>query len=407
MVKANTILGKAAALAMLPALTLGIFAAPAAVSADNGSGVSTTVNVMNVNTGASMTDVTSMSGTGGNTIMAASKTTAGDSGNNGVTAAGARADAANDADVDDIEADGDEGSKYKSSRHGSHGDESDVDADAAATGDADALATASARTGNGGAGGKAETVSTILTGDSKSDVAVIGGADENRIDIEIDDCGCDQANTYHEESMRFLDLSMAMEYDNYYKSVEEKSKTEGDDKHYGRHHGGGSADEEWKYEEDVTSEEGAASMGLTAGESWSVSKKEYVPVTTVINVGNVNTSLSATRVASLSGTGGNTIVAMSASEAGNSGSNLMTLAGAGASAANEADVDDVEADRGDVDAAAGAHGSAAAGADAASQTGNGGAGGESTTDSLIVSGRSDSIVTVVETSRHNVVRIRR
>ncbi len=392
MVKTNTVLGKAVALAMLPALTLGIFATPGVVSADEG-GVTTIVKVSNANMGFSMTDVASGANSGGNTIVSGASSKGGDTGSNVGVLSGAAARTANTANVDDVEGETERG-------------EGEVEAEAEVAGDAAAYSSATARTGNAGNAGRAMTVSTIATGEATSDVMVVGGSDKNEVDIDVtDDCDCDRANEYHEASVQYMDLSMSSEYDNYYRDVEEESETEGGDRHHG------DSESEWEYSEGVVSEEGSSDFDMSAGSAWEVSTKEYVPVKTIIGVENVNTSVQATRVISGANSGMNTLLAGSMSEGGDTGSNMLVGSAALASAENSADLDDVEGEtergEGEVEAEAGAYGNAEAGSSADATTGNAGNGADAATDSMIVSGRSNSIVTIVETSRHNVVRIQR
>jgi hypothetical protein len=357
----------------------------------------TDISVMNVNAGMSRTMVVSGANSGGNTIMAESLSTGGDSGNSARVSAGAGADAGNRTDVEDVTADdAKEYSRYKQSS--TEGGDATVDATSA--GDASALAGASSRTGNAGSAGNATTRSSITTDDAVSDVVVMGGTDSNEVVIDLPDT--DRKNTYHEESLQLMELSASSEYYNYYRAVEESYEEEGS-KGY---RGNGGSSEEW-YEEEESAKSGSSNLDLTTASEWSVSKTEYAPVTTIIRVANANLSADETTVLSGANSGMNSIFARSASIGGDSGNSTGVSAGAGAGAHNSTDVDDVYSKKGDATVDAGAYGDADALADTESQTGTGGASSDAETENIIVSGRSASVITVVETSRHNVVRIRR
>jgi hypothetical protein len=393
MFKTNTVLGKAAALAVFPALAFGVFVAPGAVSSDT-----TVVGVKNTNAGVTMTEVVSLSNSGGNTIVSDAASVGGNSGDSRHVTAGAGATAANKAEVKDVEVE-------------SRGGEAEADVAALAAGDAAAHSSAKSTTGNGGSAGMAASVNTIVTGDARSDVAIIGGVDHNEVNITITDACCDRKNTYHEQASMYLDASEYYAYDFYYYGLKAWEKEESKHGKYGG----------WKSESSLSekekSEKGEGESELSMGSDWSVTTETYVPVTTVIAVENHNASMDLLSVASAANTGDNTIVSSAASVGGNSGDSEDVSAGAGASATNKAEVKDVEVEskygskysKGDAEAdvLAAGDGNALATADVTSRTGHAGNADDAVTDNMILSGRSDSFVTVVRTSLHNVVRILR
>jgi hypothetical protein len=252
-------------------------------------------------------------------------------------------------------------------------------------------------------------------------VLVSGGTDKNEVDIDLtDDCACDRANEYHEQSMHFLDMETSSEYDNYYSEMNAWDKEES------RHGHRGGWEAEHSYSEGEISEEGSSDFGLTEESAWEVHTKTYVPVKTVVEVSNVNTTMDATRVRSDSDSGNNEIVSKSKSVGGTSGESEGVYAGSSAHTNNTAEVVDVEAeakgmlgheqryDRGhghqqsgdaELDVIAEVAGDVLATSDTSSETGDAGDADDATTDNMILSGRSDSIVTIVKASRHNVVRI--
>jgi len=409
MVTAHTVLGKTAAVAMLPALTLGMFAMPAAAfeGAHDGE-VYTDVSVFNMNSGETMNAVTSSSNSGGNAIMATSKSEGGDSGDSTNVRSRAEARTANSAIVADVEGESEDGDKDS---------EVEVEAEAEVDGDSEAYSKAKSYTGDGGNAGTAATVSTISTGDATSDVAIVGSTDENTVDIDVsDDCECDRVNEYHETSNRYMDLTYSSEYDNWYKDVEEwkESEEESEYESNGEEEGEYEKDYESSYDLEEGSETGSTDLDVEAGESWEVHEKTYAPVTTVVNVANVNMHRTANLVASDANSGDNLIAAAAESEGGDSGNSEGVSSSAAASTHNHSSVTDVEGEAEDgedseveVEAEAETAGDAFTGSESESATGHAGDGSDALTDSMIITGRSDSIVTIVETSRHNVIRIQR
>lgn len=370
MVTANTVVGKAAALAMLPALTLGLFAAPANAQ----EAVNTFVGVNNFSVAATTNMVGSLANTGGNVVMSSSASVGGNSGSSAAIAGPTTALAESDADVN-VEAEGEDG------------EDSEVEAEGEAWADGDATATGSATsaTGNGGNGGTATNITTLMTGDATSEVAIDGGVNSTEIDITVEDDCCDRYNEYYE--------SASMYYDSYYLDEESEYEAEGD----------GEVEEEWSKEEGSTEK----------GGEWESYSKEYVPANTTILVGNVDMSETVNLVMSGADTGNNAVLSDSVSMGGTSGNGMAMTAPVTAAADSDADVE-VEAEgedgaEGEVEAEgeAAADGDASATNTAASTTGNGGNGGSTMTDTLVVTGAARSFVGIIDASKHTVIRILR
>lgn len=373
---------------MLPALTLGIFAVPGAASADNGmGGVATMVMVSNTNTGVSMTEVASVANSGGNVIMSSASSVGGNSGNSRDVTADARASTGNTA-MAEVEGEGEEG-------------ETEVEGETSATGNSSAYAAANSATGNGGSAGRSVTVNTIVSGDAKSDVLVMGGTDHNEVDIDVtDDCECDRANEYYEQYADFYEEASSSEYEDYYTSSSEEGETEGCE--------GECEESEYEFDSETSNETGSEEYEQSQGSMWSVYEKTYVPVKTMIMVQNENTTLEGLAVLSASDSGNNAILAASASVGGTSGDSEDVHAGAGADTHNTAMAEvEGEGEEGETEVEGETH--AGGNSDVAglvqSTTGDGGSADDSTSDNMVLTGRSDSIVTIIKTSRHNVVRI--
>ncbi len=370
MVTANTVLGKAAALAMLPALTLGLFASPANAQ----EAVNTFVGVNNFSTAATTNMVGSVANSGGNVVMSTSASVGGNSGSSAAIAGPTTALAESDADVE-VEAEGEEG------------DDSEVEAEGEAYADGDATATGSATsaTGNGGNGGTATNVTTLMTGDATSEVSIDGGENSTEIDVTVEDDCCDRYNEYYD--------SASMYYDRYHLDEESEYEEEAD----------GEVEEEWSKEESSTE----------MGGEWESYSKEYVPANTTILVGNVEMSRTANFVMSGADSGSNAVLSDSLSMGGTSGNGMAMTAPVTAAADSEADVEVEVEDEDGVESETEAEGEAAADGDATatntagSTTGNGGNGGNTTTDTLVVTGAARSFVGIVDATKHTVIRIQR
>ncbi len=368
MVTANTVLGKAAALAMLPALTLGLFAAPASAQEP----INTFVGVSNFSVSNTVNMVGSSANSGGNAVVSTSASVGGNSGSSAAIAGPTTALADSDADVD-VEAEGEEG-------------EVEAEGEAYADGDADATGSATSATGNGGAGGSATNITTLMTGNATSEVVIEGAQNSTEIDIDAEDnCDCDRYNEYYE--------SASMYYERHNLDEESEYEAEGD----------GEVEEEWSKEESSTE----------MGGEWESYSKEYVPVNTTILVGNMELDETANFVMSGADSGNNLVLTDSASLGGTSGNSMAMTAPVTAAADSDADVDvEAEGEEGE-DSEVEAEGEAAADGDATATntahgtTGNGGAGGNTTTDTLVVTGAARSFVGIVDASRHTVIRIQR
>jgi hypothetical protein len=371
MVKANTTLGKVAAIAMLPALTFGMFAMPADASYHN-KGATTFVGVSNTSVAYTTNMVASGANTGGNIIMGTSASVGGDSGSSAAVSGPVNASSNVDGDVK-VKGEGEDKSEVEV--------EGEVDIDNETTAHGSALSAS----GNGGSAGKAVTVNTLTTGDAVSEVVIAGAQNRTEIDIAVeDDCACDRYNEYYENASKY--------YESKYKN--EESEYEKDGKY-------GDIEEEYKLKE-----------GSTVKESdWEVYTKTYVPVKTTIMVENTEVSETVNVVFSGADSGSNFVLGDSVSLGGTSGDSAAVSGPVNASSKVDGDVkaDGEGEDKGDVDVEGevkidnATHAQGTAG----SATGNGGNANDSTTDTLVVTGRAASFVGIIDASKHTIIRIRR
>lgn len=393
MVTRKQFAGKLAALAVLPALSLGAFAAPSFAYVPSGD--VTTVVVSNSNNAAVTNVVSSSASTGNNQANGGKGGSGGDSANVGTVGGnGGKADA--DADTGNG---GDAEGYYGEIVIG--GDSGSADALAAGGngGSADAVSAGGAG-GNGGDGG------AIATGDASSLVAIQNEVNTNDTDVEVEDCGCDKYNEKFESAHNF--------------SLEEDSFSlhkESDGNNYGHHRSSKGGDEELNLEKESTSVE---------ENHWEKYSKTYVPVVTTLVVENDNNAEVANVVASDADTGYNVADGDKGGKGGAS-ANLETLAGNG----GKADADAESGNGGDAegkgffnrfhhnnhdvepgDPFGGFSGDALStalagnGGDAASNSeggaaGNGGAGG------VIVTGYAESANAIITVANRNVTRIKR
>lgn len=376
------------ALSVLPALSVGVFAAPTLAYVPSGD--VTTVVVSNSNSAAVLNVVSSSANTGYNVANGGKGGKGGSSSNYDTTggnggSADADADTGNGGDAEGsqgIVIGGDSGS-----------------ADALALGGNGGDADASSNGGNGGAGGDG---GMIATGDASSVVAIQNDVNSNDVDVEVEDCGCDKFNETAESADEFAAHESSFELD---KESEESG--------YGWHRGGD--------EESLHIEKEHASV---AESHWAKYTKTYVPVVTTVVVDNENNGQVANVVGSEANTGDNVADGNDGGKGGSS-DNMETAAGNG----GEADADADTGNGGDAESVSFGyshfhHGSsnddpiggtsgdavstavAGNGADATADStgGNGGAGGNG---GVIVTGYAESLNAIITVANRNVVRIKR
>ena len=375
---AKTVAGKVAALAMLPSLSLGLFAAPALAFNDGGN--TTRVHVGNYNTATVVNAIKVSSNSGRNTANGGDAAAGGNSGVSGSRAGngGEGGDAGNGGKA---EVEGGHGDGYAEGGDGGYG----------APGGAGG---STGNTGRGGAGGDGGEGGYISTGDASAALVVSNDVNTNKTDVEVSDCGCDQYNTYYEAA------------DTYYKQSR-------------------SHDRDW-YQEGRRGASGGSKSGdkqTVKEDHWMVESTEYVPVTTVVGVHNLNDATVANLGAASANSGGNTANGGDGSKGGKSGNSGSDAGygGEGGAAGNggNAEVESKyghtykhyvkghhdhgtkgEAIGGDAaDGGAGAEGGSTGNTGAAGNGGNGALGG------VIVTGRADTAAAVLTVSNRNVTRI--
>lgn len=202
----KTVAVKGAALAMIPSLALGLFAVPAMAA---NSGVSTDINVANVNAANVSNTVMTVANTGGNRANGGNGGDGGASANVGTVGG--------DSDKADVEADGGDGGDADlvvRSRRGQAIDPIGGDGGAAeahaVSGDG-GNATAKSEGGDGGNGGDG---GLIQTGNAVVEVGIANEVNTNMTKVTVEDCGCDQynetyekADSYYQEWSIFIRLS--------------------------------------------------------------------------------------------------------------------------------------------------------------------------------------------------------
>jgi hypothetical protein len=361
---------------MLPALTLGIFAVPGAASADNG-GTSTDVRVTTTNMAVAGNFVGVVANTGGNTVLGASVSKAGDSGDVSGLTSSARATATSDADAD-ADADGEEKS-----------DDTEADADAAAENKLNAHSGTYAATGDGGTSGDAITFGAIDTGNAAAGLVVMNDLNATQVDIEVtDDCDCERYNEYYERASDYFTMSKESEWSKY----EDESE-----------HGKDG-------ETDITDESASSASSMTKEGDWEVYEKTFVPVRTSVDVTTRNASFVMNGGEVVANSGDNLVGGMSMTAAGDSGDVSGLSSSADVDAHSKADADaDADGEEGsedvDADANAWALNDLHSKSETAGTTGNGGTSGDSTTEGVIVTGHTIADAAIVNISNRGIVRI--
>lgn len=377
MTNKNSILGKVIALAILPALALGMFAAPAmAFAFGSFGGVMTVIDVANVNTAGVVNAISVKSDTGDNTANGGDGAEGGDSGDSGDNAGeGGEGGDGGEADANG----GDEA--YAESGFGGDG----------------GYGGNTGNTGNTGAGGDGGLGGQIATGDAFASVAIGNDINSNDTMITIDDnCECDRYNEYYEAADKYFERN---------RESWSLETSEGDNNDWFRN---------WNNDDESQYSEESSSDSLVKDSHWEVYTKTYVPVTTIVGVDNINSGFVVNTGDVEAETGGNTANGGDGDEAGDSGDSgddagVGGEAGDGGEAEADASSNDHFAwwnNNDDAEATAIAYdgGDGGDGGDTGT-TGNTGAGGDGAEGGLIVTGQADSLAAVVNVMNRNVTRI--
>ncbi len=360
------------ALATIPALALGLFATPA-FAFWGPQGVTTNISVNNENNATVTNTVTLNADTGYNTANGGNGAKGGKSGDSGSNA-GDGGDAGKGGNGGDAEAEG----GYAEGGDGGYGFDGGAGGN---TGD----------TGNGGNGGNGGEGGDILTGDASVAVAISNEVNTNTTGVVVEDCGCDQYNESYETA------------DEYF------TRYERDRDHHDRRHNGDSD----------------ASF-LETESHWTQYEKEFVPVTTKIDVDNDNDADVENVVDGSVNTGENVADGGDAGKGATSGDSGSDAGdgGEGGNGGNGGDAETYEDDqlhRGwgdygyhddsddDGTAIAGDGGDGGFGAEGGDTgtSGNGGNGGDGARGGVIVTGYADSAAAIVNVVNKNITRIRR
>ena len=393
MVTTNTVVAKAAALATLPALTLGMFALPASAA------VNTNIQINSDSTSRTSNDVTSFAYSGNAVVVAESASVGGHGGASSVDAGKVAASSDTDADSDAETKD-------------AGGNDSDVDTDSEATADSytEAAGIAKSYGGNGGDAATAATLTAVSTGNAESHVDIMGAQNTTEIDVEVTPTE-PMYDTYY--------ASGRMDYDrhnsgsNYHYDRDTGSKYS--DK-YDKDDCGDCADidhdkkgSEWDNETKGGSEY-KAEEGLDA--SYEEGATVHVPVNTTVKI-NENSVNNTTNVVISDALSGNARVTADALSAGGNGgrSNTVTAAvdaSSNTDADSDAETKDAYGKDADVTTGSGAYAfdDTVAFGDASSRGGEGGAGSDTLTESLVATGHSLSRVSIIDASNHKVIRVR-
>ncbi len=407
----KSFIGRTAVLALLPTLALGLFMAPAMASADGNrggsrDGITTEVEVTNVNNAAVVNAFSVRSDTGGNTANGGDGGESGDTGDSG-DGAGSGGSGGDGGDGGNASARSGDLS-YADSGAGARGGTGGDGGNTGNTG-------ASGDTGDGGDGGR------ITTGNAISTLTVQNDVNSNRTTVEISN-DCDECAPYNEYYMAA---------DAYYQANHRSASSYEDL--------GGSGSEAYDGRGETSSssyvdrgESGASSESgsMTGESSWVMYSKEYVPVRTEVEVENVNNGFVLNMGSVESETGDNAADGGDGGESGTTGDS-GSGAGSGGSGGIGGDGGNARAltsdddggrdlcfdrrsgcgddDDGDGMAIAIADdGGAGATGGEGGNTGNTGASGDTGTGGsggVVVTGIADSLAGVVNVTNRNVTRI--
>ncbi len=372
MITANTLVNKTAVVAMLPALAMGLFATPAMAMQDGpiimppfyeDEGVTTIVNVTNVNSAAVVNAFDVSANTGDNVANGGDGDDGGNSGDSGEFA-GNGGDAGDGGDGGD--ATSRRGGNYSEGGAGAEGGNGGVGGNTGATGDA-------GDGGNGGNGGQ------IVTGDATASVAISNDVNTNDTDISVEyDCAeCAAYDEYYAEA------------DTYYETHHDSQNDVYDEECCGVH-------------EDNSSE----SDSTEGGSHWEVYTKSFVPVTTVLNVTNLNDATVMNAGSIEAETGDNIANGGDGEDGGNSGDSGDEAGngGDGADGGNGGDANAAGCSGTAVagDGETGGNGARGGNTGATGDAGNGGNGGNG---GVIVTGKADVLAAVVNVVNRSVTRI--
>ncbi|KKS38153.1 MAG: hypothetical protein UU98_C0008G0013 [Parcubacteria group bacterium GW2011_GWD2_42_14] len=361
-------LNKVAATALIPALALGIFTAPAMAF----GAFTTNVDVDNTNDSYVENTFSVRANTGDNTANGGMGRMGGRSGNSGSNA-GDGGEAGDGGDGGDATA-GDGAAALAESGYGAQGGNGGMGGN---TGD----------TGNGGNGGNGGMGGSITTGDAFATVLIDSDINDNLTEVTI----TPESDMYDEafESA-----------DNYYERHLAEWSQESD---------------EWATDGLLTDtsgssfEEESSSDDLIDDNHWEMYTKTYVPVETNVDVNNDNSDEEYNSGEVEAETGNNTTNGGDGEEGGESGTSGED-AGDGGDGGEGGEGGDADADGwGDAMATAhdgGAGGDGAEGGDTGS-TGDAGDAGHGAEGGVIVTGLADSYASVVRVANRNVTRITR
>lgn len=350
MINTHTTVGKVAALAMLPSLTLGIFAVPAlAYEMGPAAGITTVITTANVNSAVVSNSIKVKADTGDNTSNGGSGAAGGNTGSSGSHA-------------------GDGGL-------GGNGGSAAAE-EGYAEGGAGGFGAAGGNTGStgaAGAGGDGAEGGSIDSGNATAGAVISNTVNFNVTEVELPaDCDCAQYNEYYEAA------------DSYYETHQSEARTS----------------ENRGHRRGASSESEAADASEVGETHWEVYSKEFVPVTTVITTINANEALVANEGEVKADTGDNTTDGGDGAEGGTSGDS-GSYAGDGGTGGTGGDATVEDNDprvfghrRGDRDdnegtAIGGAAADGATGGDTG-DTGAAGNGGTGGTGGVVVTGHANS-----------------
>lgn len=387
MVTTKTVVAKASALAIIPSLTLGLFAVPA-LAFGGPSGVTTLVDVANVNTAVVVNAVKVKADTGSNVADGGNGAQGGKSGTSGSNA-GDGGDGGEGGNGGDADANG--GNTYAAGGNGGFGFDGGKGGDTGNTG----------KGGNGGNGGEG---GDILTGNAAAAAYISNEVNTNKTNVTVEDCGCEQYNEKYEAANSFYE---AWEKEN---KNDDRRKSRGNS----RAHKGQGGSEEESYE--------------AGASSWEKYSKTFVPVTTAIRVVNANDAAVANGVEVEAETGDNAADGGNGGKGGASG-NSGSNAGDGGNGGQGGNGGDADAENKSTDSKYGKYSfgkkggsstgpAAAEGGDAGDggfgatggdtgDTGKAGNGGDGARGGVIVTGSADALAAVVNVVNRNVTRITR
>jgi len=364
----NTFTGKLATSMLLPALALGIFTAPAAAFAmpQHNEGVTTDIDVVNTNSAMVINAFNVEANTGDNRAEGGNGGDAGDTGDSGSGA----------GDGGNAVASGSDDSNDRYTR-----DYRNNDSDSAATAGNGGDTGNTGSSGNGGTGGDG---GLIATGNAYTTLTI--GNDINSNDTTVlvnNDCGCAQ----YDESFMYADSYYERNRESTESDSNDRSQTFRDDRH------------------DDGSESSQSDQVIEEGH-WVMYTKEFVPVTTRVDVENQNEAMVMNLGSVEANTGDNDVDGGNAGDAGDTGDS-GSGAGDGGSILASSDSEDHHFTRDYSDRSSESRDGTATAGDGgdtgtSGSSGDGGTGGDG---GVIVTGLADSFAAVVNVTNRNVTRV--